>query len=118
MRKSEFDRAFNEQLQQHPTLHKMLAWNFMCILERMHMENKERPLSERKEFGLLLRLALNEARIGDANERKKYASLAGTIFSGRKRFADRKLPVASGRKNPAPPFDIQTNAKGQLEWKL
>lgn len=118
MQKSEFELGFNKTKRKHSDLNKTLAWNFICRFDRMYMENKERPPHERREFGFLMRLALNEVQIADPKERKRYASIASAIYTARKQFASSKKPSRSRRDQQPSTFDIEANDKGQFGWKL
>ena len=70
------------------------------------------------EFGELIRLGLNEYKISGAEQRQKYAWVAGAFFSRRRqlsRHRKQKKPQLPTPKKTAP---LETQPNGQLRWNI
>jgi hypothetical protein len=123
VQRAEFKRAFEKAEAKYPRIHMGIAWRFILDFEAALRANGLKPASERQHFGLLIRLALNDALISEKSERTMYAALVGFLFGKRglhqkTRRRIRGLPSARGKKQLPPSYEVEANEKGQLEWKL
>jgi hypothetical protein len=82
--------------------------------------NKRCVKAERRPFGELIRLTLNENGITAETERKAYSSLIGNLYSPHAHKA-KKYQTANGvpkvKATPPPPRVIRTTS-GQLAWEI
>jgi hypothetical protein len=123
VQRAEFKRAFEKAEAKYPRIHMGIAWRFILDFEAALRADAVKLQSERQGFGLLIRLTLNGAKIGEKSERTMYAALAGFLFGNRgvhqkTRRRMRGLPSARGKKQSHPSYEVEANEKGQLEWKL
>lgn len=124
MERTEFARAFASAHEKYPRINRDIAWRFILDFEALLRANTERSASDRQSFHLLIRLALNDAKLSEKQDRKMYAALIGFLFGQRGRHAvarrvKNKLPSPSRRKKqPASVYDVSVNDKGQFEWRL
>jgi hypothetical protein len=120
---AEFDRAFAQAKAKYPNIFRSIAWAFALNFEAALQANYQKPRAEQTEFGLLIRLKLNEANISEKSDRTMYAALIGFLFGKRgiyKKANMRRLgiPRARGKKQSPPSYEVGVNEKGQLGWKL
>lgn len=124
MERTEFDNAFQKAKQKYPRIHMGIAWRFVLDFEAALRANNERQADEQQPFGLLIRLALNNALLSAKEDRTMYAALIGFLFGKRGQYSiarRKKNKLSAGsrrRKQPIPSYDVGVTAKGQLVWKL
>lgn len=119
MNRIEFKVAFEKAQTKYPKIHMGLAWSFILTFEAMLRSNNEKPLHARHNFVFLIRLALNEKTITEKTDRTMYAALVGFLFGKRGHYVkSRKEKRGIRTTHTVPSYEIGTNEKGQLGWKL
>lgn len=124
-RPEEFDAAFIKAAAKYPSVRRSVAEQVLGHLESAKLSNQKKPMAERRPFGLLIRLALNEASVMQKGQRTAYASIIGFIYgrhgnyiAERNRKNPHNRPVHSAFPSTAPAPEVGLNAKGQKEWKF
>ena len=116
--RDEYTTAFEKTAAKHPSIRHSKAENVLNNADRLW--SKYKPTG--REFGQIIRLALNESTVWDESERKVYGSLIGYLFSARaqavRRYRKAKIPKKSAPPKTPPPPAIIIGAKGQLAWEI
>ena len=119
--RSEFDTAFAKTQRNHPTVSRALGESVMKKFVERWEGNKQKPSYAQETFKELIRLTLNEMKIGKP-ARQMYAALIGFYYTqhaahANRRKAGTKATAGVPQKITRPIATVMEDG-GQIAWRI